>query len=145
MIAVPDIGGAFSTWADQERFTYQGRSLELRYQTEPPHGDFIYSLTLSLDGGNYCLPLWVYGRSLFFFGPSFLLAESVPAGSISDLKSAVIDLSCPRYALLDDWYHQPQLTEQGLLLNRFRDRASLLLTSSAFLAWEKFDSEEAGM
>ncbi len=141
MITVPDTGGSYSTWADREQFTFQGHSLELRYQTEPPHGDFIYSLTLLSDKAQYHLPLWVYGRNLFFFGPSCLLAESVPAGNISDLKSVLIELSGPRYALLDDWYHQPQMTEQGLLLTRFHDRAPLLLTPSTPLSWHKFDCE----
>ena len=53
MIAVPDTGGQCSAWNYQEQFTYRGRSLELHYQTEPPHGDFIYSLSLSLDGTRY--------------------------------------------------------------------------------------------
>lgn len=143
MVTVPDAGGQFSTWKGQEQFTYRGCSLELRYQTEPPHGDFIYSLALSLNGAKYCLPLWVYGRNLFFFGPSCLLAESVPAGTLSDLKSVVIDLSGARYTLLDSWYHQPRLTEQGLLLTRFHDGAPLLLTSSTPLVWENFDCEGA--
>ena len=143
MIAVPDAGGQFSTWNNQEQFTYRGRSLELHYQTEPPHGDFIYSLSLSLDGANYRLPLWVYGRSLFFFGTSCLLAESVPAGSISDLKSVVIDLSSARYALLDGWYRQPQITEQGLLLTRLHDGTPLLLTASTPLNWNRFYREGA--
>ncbi|MEY8317989.1 hypothetical protein AALB19_11860 [Oscillospiraceae bacterium 50-58] len=142
MITVPDPGGLCSTWTDREQFTYQGHSLELRYQTEPPHGDFLYSLTLSLNVAKYRLPLWVYGRSLFFFGPSLLLAESVPARSISNLKSVVIDLSSARYALLDSWYHQPQLTEQGLLLTGFHGGASLLLTPSTPLIWQKFYCEE---
>ena len=143
MITVPDPGGLCSTWADREQFTYQGHSLELRYQTEPPHGDFLYSLTLSLNVAKYRLPLWVYGRSLFFFGASCLLAESVPAGSISDLKSVVIDLSSARYALLDGWYRQPQITEQGLLLTRLHDGTPLLLTASTPLNWNRFYREGA--
>lgn len=138
MIAVSDTGGQFSTWNNQEQFIYRGRPLELHYQTEPPHGDFIYSLSLSLDGANYRLPLWIYGRSLFFFGTSCLLAESVPVGRISDLKSVVIDLSFPRYALLDSWYHQPRMTDQGLLLTRFHGGAPLLLTPSTPFTWHKF-------
>ena len=143
MIAVPDTGGQCSAWNYQEQFTYRGRSLELHYQTEPPHGDFIYSLSLSLDGAHYRLPLWVYGRSLFFFGTSCLLAESVPVGRISELKSVVIELSRPRYALLDSWYHQPRMTDQGLLLTRFHGGAPLLLTRAAALVWENFEIEGA--
>ena len=141
MIVVPDTGGFYSTWANREQFTYRGRSLELCYQTEPPHGDPIYSLTLFADRDRYRLPLWVYGRNLFFFGPSCLLAESVPARNISDLKSAVIKLSGPRYTLLDGWYHQPEMTEQGLLLSRFHDGTPLPLTPSTPLAWKIFDVE----
>ena len=141
MIAVPDTGGQFSAWKDQEQFTYRGRSLELRYQAEPPHGDFLYSLTLPGKGAGCRLPLWVFGRSLFFFGPSLLLAEGVPAGSFGELKSVVIDLSGARYAPLDGWYHNPQFTERGLLLSRFRDGAPLLLTASTPLIWHQFDRE----
>lgn len=141
MIAVPDTGGQFSAWNDQEQFTYRGRSLELRYQAEPPHGDFLYSLTLPGKGAGCRLPLWVFGRSLFFFGPSFLLAESVPANRFSSLKSVVIDLSGARYAQLDNWYHQPQMTERGLSLTRFHDSAPLLLTPSTPLIWRQFDRE----
>lgn len=141
MILVPDTGGSFSTWKDQEGFTYRGQSLELCYQTEPPHGDFIYSLTLPANRGRYHLPLWVYGRDLFFFGPSYLLAEGVPAGGYSGLKSVIIDLSNARYAILDSWYRRPQLTDQGLLLVRPHDSAPLLLTSSAPLNWKALRDE----
>lgn len=141
MINVPDTGGLCSTWADQEQFTFRGHSLELRYQTQPPHGDFIYSLTLSISGVRHCLPLWVFGRNLFFFGPSCLLVESVPAGNISGLKSAVIELSAPRYVCLDDWYCKPRITKQGLLLSRFHGGVPLLLTSSTPLAWNRFYRE----
>ena len=137
MVIVPDCGGLCSTWSNQEHFIYRGYSLELHYQTEPPHGDFIYSL--SLDGEKYRLPLWVYGRSLFFFGPSLMLAEGGPAGKFSGLTSVVIELSGARYALLDGWYRQPQLTEQGLLLIRSFDGASFLLNTSVPLTWSKFD------
>ena len=141
MIAVPDTGGQFSAWNYQEQFTYRGCFLELHYQTEPPHGDFVYSLTLPANRGRYHLPLWIYGRSLFFFGPSYLLAEGVPAGGYSGLKSVIIDLSSARYASLDSWYRRPQPTDQGLLLVRSHDSAPLLLTSSAPLNWNALHYE----
>ena len=80
---------------------------------------------------------------MFFFGTSCLLAESVPVGRISELKSVVIELSRPRYALLDSWYHQPRMTGQGLLLTRFHGGAPLLLTRAAALVWENFEIEGA--
>ena len=141
MIYVPDTGGAFSTWENREQFIYRGHALELRYQTEPPHGDFLYSLTLLKDQARYCLPLWIFGRSLFFFPPSFLLAESVQAGNFNNLKSVIIELSAARYSRLDNWYHNPQPTEQGLLLSQFHGGAPLLLTPSTPLIWENFNDE----
>ena len=142
MKIVPDAGGALSTWAAQEEFSYRGHLLSLRYQAEPPHGDFIYTLTLLKPEAQYRLPLWIFGRSLFFFGPSFLLGESVQTGSFSGLKSVIVDLSG---ACLDDWYQQPRMTEQGLALTRFHDKTPLLLTPSSPLIWKKFDSEGAGI
>lgn len=35
MITVSDIGRAFSTWANQEQFTYRGHSLEMGRAYEP--------------------------------------------------------------------------------------------------------------
>ena len=137
MILVPDIGGSYSTWKDQERFLYRGCSLELRYQTEPPHGDFIYSLALLTDRAACQLPLWIFGRKLFFFGPSLLLAESVPVGRVSGLKSVVVDLSGARYSRLDSWYRDPELTDQGLRLTRSHDGVPLLAPSTS-LTWNAF-------
>ena len=139
MTLIPDTGGACSTWADLERFAYRGNILELRYQAEPPHGDFLYSLTLPADRSECRLPLWIFGRSLFFFGPSFLLAESVPAGSCSGLNSVIVDLALARYFCLDGWYRSPRFTGWELLLARFRDGAPLRLDLSVPLAWRKFD------
>jgi len=57
----------------EHRFAIQIRSkrliiINVHYETEPPHGDGIYSVTLK----NKKLPFWIYGRNVVFIAENKL-------------------------------------------------------------------------
>lgn len=53
-------------WNDKCHIEYSTVRMTLKYETEPPHGDFIYSVELNIDGEFLEFPFWVYGRNILF-------------------------------------------------------------------------------
>ena len=47
--------------------------IRAKYETEPPHGDAIYSISIK----DKVLPFWIYGRDVTFIGNSMVMVESV--------------------------------------------------------------------
>ena len=47
--------------------------IKAQYETEPPHGDAIYSISIK----GKALPFWIYGRDVTFIGNSMVMVESV--------------------------------------------------------------------
>ena len=70
-----------------------------QYETEPPHGDAIYSIAIK----NKVLPCWIYGRDVTFIG-SMVMVESVRCKTWNPIESIIIDLENEVYASLKGWY-----------------------------------------
>ena len=103
--------------------------IRAQYETEPPHGDAIYSIFIK----GKILPFWVYGRDVTFIGSSMVMVESVRCKTWDPIETIIIDLEHEVYASLKEWYtdisfvnHRIELTNQVVkmdkrILNSFED------------------------
>ena len=71
-----------------------------QYETEPPHGDAIYSISIKRK----TLPFWIYGRDVTFIGSSMVMVESVRCKTWNPIETIIIDLENEVYASLKEWY-----------------------------------------
>ena len=74
--------------------------IKAQYETEPPHGDAIYSISIK----DKALPFWIYGRDVTFIGDSKIMVESVQYKTWDPIETMIIDLENEVYASLKDWY-----------------------------------------
>ena len=74
--------------------------IRAQYETEPPHGDAIYSITIK----GKALPFWIYGRDVTFIGDSMVMVESVKCKTWDPIETIIIDLENEVYANLKEWY-----------------------------------------
>ena len=74
--------------------------IKAQYETEPPHGDAIYSITIK----GKTLPFWIYGRDVTFIGSSMVMVESVKYKTWDPIETMIIDLENEVYAGLKEWY-----------------------------------------
>ena len=74
--------------------------IKAQYETEPPHGDAIYSITIK----GKTLPFWIYGRDVTFIGNSMVMVESVRCKTWDPIETIIIDLENELYAGLKEWY-----------------------------------------
>ena len=74
--------------------------IRAQYETEPPHGDAIYSISIK----GKALPFWIYGRDVTFIGSSMVMVESVRCKTWDPIKTMIIDLENEVYASLKEWY-----------------------------------------
>ena len=74
--------------------------IKAQYETEPPHGDAIYSITIK----GKVLPFWIYGRVITFIGSSIVMVESVKYKTWDSIETITIDLENEEYANLKEWY-----------------------------------------
>ena len=74
--------------------------IKAQYETEPPHGDAIYSITIK----GKVLPFWIYGRDITFIGSSIVMVESVKYKTWDSIETIIIDLENEEYANLKEWY-----------------------------------------
>ena len=74
--------------------------IRAQYETEPPHGDAIYSIAIK----NKVLPFWIYGRDVTFIGSSMVMVESVKCKTWNPIQTIIIDLKREVYANLKEWY-----------------------------------------
>ena len=75
-------------------------NIKVQYETEPPHGDAIYSISIK----EKVLPFWIYGRDVTFIGNSMVMVESVRYKTWDPIETIIIDLENEVYASLKDWY-----------------------------------------
>ena len=75
-------------------------NIKVQYETEPPHGDAIYSITIK----GKTLPFWIYGRDVTFIGNSIVMVESVRCKTWDTIETVIIDLENEAYASLKEWY-----------------------------------------
>ena len=74
--------------------------IRTQYETEPPHGDAIYSISIK----GKVLPFWIYGRDVTFIGSSVVMVESVRCKTWDPIETVIIDLENEVYASLKEWY-----------------------------------------
>lgn len=74
--------------------------IHAQYETEPPHGDAIYSISIK----GKALPFWMYGRDVTFIGSSIVMVESVRCKTWDPIETIIIDLENEVYASLKEWY-----------------------------------------
>ena len=74
--------------------------IRAQYETEPPHGDAIYSISIK----GKALPFWIYGRDVTFIGNSMVMVESVRCKTWEPIETIIIDLENEVYAGLKEWY-----------------------------------------
>ena len=74
--------------------------IKAQYETEPPHGDAIYSISIK----DKVLPFWIYGRDVTFIGSSMVMVESVRCKTWDPIETMIIDLENEVYASLKGWY-----------------------------------------
>ena len=74
--------------------------IRAQYETEPPHGDAIYSISIK----GKALPFWIYGRDVTFIGNSMVMVESVRCKTWDPIETVIIDLENEVYASLKEWY-----------------------------------------
>lgn len=74
--------------------------IRAQYETEPPHGDAIYSISIK----GKVLPFWIYGRDVTFIGSSVVMVESVRCKTWDPIETVIIDLENEVYASLKEWY-----------------------------------------
>ena len=103
--------------------------IHAQYETEPPHGDAIYSISIK----GKALPFWIYGRDVTFIGSSMVMVESVKCKTWDPIETIIIDLEHEVYASLKEWYtdilftiNRIELTNQVVkmdkrILNNFED------------------------
>ena len=103
--------------------------IRTQYETEPPHGDAIYSISIK----GKVLPFWMYGRDVTFIGSSMVMVESVKCKTWNPIETVIINLEDKLYANVKDWYtdivfvnNRIELTNQVVkidkrVLNDFKD------------------------
>ena len=121
-------------WDNQAVLDYQRLRIQLEYKTEPPHGDFIYSVKLAFDRGKMDIfPFWIYGRAILFFN-NYVLIEGMEMGSYNKLRSMIIDIDTTQYTILDDWYNEYVIENELLvLLSTFHNRKQVIERENEFI------------
>ena len=108
--------------------------IRTQYETEPPHGDAIYSISIK----GKVLPFWMYGRDVTFIGGSMVMVESVKCKTWNPIDTLIIDLENEVYASLKEWYTDISfINNQIELSNQVVKMEKLILNSFDDLLWIK--------
>ena len=112
---------------------YYGSEIELYYETQPPHGDAIFSVKLPILDIDF--DFWIYGRNLIFLDAYYLLAETVKKGTWDPITSMLINIHTGKYASLDHWYNNISVKEKEIELKNDYDGRSMILKDVDGLKW----------
>ena len=109
--------------------------LKAQYETEPPHGDAIYSISIK----DKVLPFWIYGRDVTFIGSSMVMVESVRCKTWDPIETIIIDLENEVYARLKEWYTDISFVNDRIeLSNQVVKKKKLILNDFENLEWISF-------
>lgn len=109
--------------------------IRAKYETEPPHGDAIYSIAIK----NKVLPFWIYGRDVTFIGSSMVMVESVKYKTWDPIETMIIDLENEMYASLNEWYTDISFVNNGIeLTNQVVKMNKRILNDFENLKWIGF-------
>ena len=106
--------------------------IKAQYETEPPHGDAIYSISIK----GQTLPFWIYGRDVTFIGSSMVMVESVRCKTWDPIETIIIDLENEVYASLKEWYTDVSFFNNRIeLTNQVVKMKTLILKDFDELDW----------
>ena len=109
--------------------------IRAKYETEPPHGDTIYSISIK----GKALPFWIYGRDVTFIGNSMVMVESVRCKTWDPIETMIIDLENEMYASLNEWYTDISFVNNGIeLTNQVVKMNKRILNDFESLKWIGF-------
>ncbi len=109
--------------------------IRAQYETEPPHGDAIYSITIK----GRILPFWIYGRDITFIGGRMVMVESVRCKTWDPIETVIIDLENEVYASLKEWYTDISFVNDRIeLSNQVVKKKKLILNDFENLEWISF-------
>ena len=109
--------------------------IKAQYETEPPHGDAIYSITVK----GKILPFWIYGRDVTFIGSSMVMVESVRCKTWNPIETIFIDLENKVHASLKEWYTDISFINGRIeLSNQVVKKKKLNLNDFGDLEWISF-------
>ena len=108
--------------------------IHTKYETEPPHGDAIYSISIK----GKVLPFWIYGRDVTFIG-SMVMVESVRCKIWNPIESIIIDLENEVYANLKEWYTDISFVSERIeLTNQVVKKKKLIMNDFDSLEWTNY-------
>ena len=109
--------------------------IKAQYETEPPHGDAIYSISIK----DKVLPFWIYGRDVTFIGSSMVMVESVRCKTWDPIETIIIDLENEVYTNLKEWYTDISFINNRIeLTNQVVKMEKLILNSFDELEWGRY-------
>ena len=109
--------------------------IRAQYETEPPHGDAIYSISIK---GNVLL-FWIYGRDVTFIGSSMVMVESVRCKTWDPIETIIIDLQHEVYASVKEWYTDISFANNRIVLtNQVVKMDKRILNNFEDLEWIRF-------
>ena len=109
--------------------------IRAQYETEPPHGDAIYSITIK----GKSLPFWIYGRDVTFIGGSMVMVEAVRCKTWDPIETIIIDLENEVYASLKGWYTDISFVNNRIeLTNQVVKVDKRILKNFVNLEWIRF-------
>ena len=109
--------------------------IHAKYETEPPHGDAIYSISIK---GNV-LPFWIYGRDVTFIGSSMVMVESVRCKTWDPIETIIIDLQHEVYASVKESYTDISFANNRIVLtNQVVKMDKRILNNFEDLEWIRF-------
>ncbi len=95
--------------------------IRTKYETEPPHGDPIYSISFK----DKELPFWIYGRNIIFIDETKVMVDAVKPNTWMPVYTVIIDMKKDMYVRFKNWYtdisimdnqikltHRPKKTEE---------------------------------
>ena len=110
-------------------------NIKAQYETEPPHGDAIYSITIK----EKVMPFWIYGRDVTFIGNNMVMVESVQCKTWDPIETIIIDLENEVYAGLKEWYTDISfINNQIELSNQVVKMDKRILNDFENLEWMSF-------
>ena len=109
--------------------------IRAQYETEPPHGDAIYSISIM----GKALPFWIYGRNVTFIGSSMVMVESVRCKTWDPIETMIIDLENEVYASLKAWFTDISFVNNRIeLTNQVVKMDKRILNNFEALEWISF-------
>lgn len=110
-------------------------NIKAQYETEPPHGDAIYSISIKDKG----FPFWIYGRDVTFIGDSKVMVESVKCKTWNPIQTIIIDLENEVYANLKEWYTDISFANERIeLTNQVVKKKKLIMNDFDSLEWTNY-------